>query len=86
MDTIHMLGLAGSMVLLWFCAVLLSSERSRELGKIVDGALDSHADGLDAYHNAKAQARKKRKEQQKSAVLRTQAVANVRAQFEGSIQ
>lgn len=86
MDTIHMLGFAGALVMLWFCAVLLSSGRSRELGKKLGGGLESHADGLDAYRNARAQARQKHKDKETATALRQKAIAAARAQFEGSIQ
>ncbi len=96
MDTLQLLGLVVGLVMLYFCAVLLSSDRSRSLGHQIWKLFHAHAEGLDAYRATSKAVKKNheevlaeyeqnREKKQKEAALRKAAVRAAQQQFERSI-
>lgn len=52
METIQLIMLAGILVLLYFCSIVLSVERTRAVAHSIYTTLESHAAGLQGYRNA----------------------------------
>jgi predicted membrane channel-forming protein YqfA (hemolysin III family) len=96
METIHIIGFIGALISLYFCAVLMSSNRSTQMAYQLSSFFLSHAAGLQGYRSAWAKTRKacakaaafaeeSRAQEKETRQHREKAMEAAQLQFERSI-